>query len=1161
MRTILSLTYILLFTIQSSAFVFFQGITIVAKNESLEKVLLDIQKQSDYVMVYAGQQMQVANKVSVSLKNVSVHEAMKEIMKDQPLGYLLEDGAKRIIIQSRRLTQKKIELPEFQRNGSPIKLVGKVLNEKGEPVIGATVRVKGKDIYTSTSQDGSFSFDGIDEKSVIEITSIGYEMKTVSIGGRNSIDIKLNAVAQQMKEVIVSTGYQDIPKERATGSFAKVDNALLNEQVGTNILKRLEGVTSGVLFDNKSNEAGRKKLGLSIRGVSSINGPLDPLIVLDGYIYDGDINNINPNIVESITVLKDAAATSIWGARAGNGVIVITSKKGKFNKKPEVSFNSTFIFGTKPNLFDLSRISSSDFVEVEQTLFNNRYFNRLISRFPLFEWTPAIELFIKRRNGQISSADSLEQINKIKNYDSRNDFMKHSYTNSKVQQYSLGVTGGTSENAYSMIVGYDKSIGELYEKSKKINIRIENTYRPSKNISINLGVAYTNSNQQGGRPSYGTTRVQGRTIPYLKLADENGTALPIPLYRQKVVDQIGGGQLLDWNNYLLDNYKYSKLESNREEWFATAGLQFKINNVLSFDIKSQYFIQNTITKDINDAESFFARDIINMYSQIDPNSGNIIRPVPLGGIMKQLSAKDHSYTIRGQLNFNKSWKNHQVYGILGSEMRELKNESDGQLYYGYNNDPLSVSRIDNVNLYPLIVGGQVLTIPSPPEPGLNVNRYNSVFTNIAYTYDSKYTFSLSARRDGANIFGANTNDKWKPLWSTGFSWNISGEKFYKSSFVPELALRITYGKSGNVDPSKTSKPIMGYSTDPINNNTVAVISSLNDPSLRWEQIAMLNLGIDFSLAKGVVSGTVEYYRKKGTDLYGSVEYDYTTWGGSNFVTKNVADIKGHGIDIVLNSKNINRDIKWNTNLIFNYNLTKTLNYPNPNYSLTTLLANGSSITPVEGKPLYSIAAYKWGKLDAAGSAQGFVDGKLSKDYEAIRNEASLKGDKGNLVFVGSTLPLFNGSLNNHFSWKGIFVAINISYKFGYYFKNLATTYSALVSTGIGYGDFAQRWKQPGDEMHTDVPKFDYSEYQSLGSFYSNAEINVHKADNIRLQYINLGYNFAPLLKRKYVNSLELYFNASNLGIIWKANKVGVDPDYPAVLSPRKTYAFGVRANF
>jgi TonB-dependent starch-binding outer membrane protein SusC len=273
-------------------------------------------------------------------------------------------------------------------------------------------------------------------------------------------------------------------------------------------------------------------------------------------------------------------------------------------------------------------------------------------------------------------------------------------------------------------------------------------------------------------------------------------------------------------------------------------------------------------------------------------------------------------------------------------------------------------------------------------------------------------------------------------------------------------------------------------------------------------------------------------------------------------------MKGKGIDIVLNSKIVGRAIKWNAILLFNYNTSRTSEYyTNDANVVSRLLSGGNTITPIIGKPLYSIAAYKWGGLDASGNPQGYENGQLSINYTGIINEGRTKGETGNIVFIGSTIPEFFGSLNNILSWKNIVVSANFAYKFGYYFQRTSIGYSQLINSGNGHKDFEKRWQKPGDEIITNVPSFIYPNNSQRNSFYENSEILVEKGDHIRLQYINFSYSiFKKKVEKIHLNEIQLYINAANLGILWRANKEKLDPEYPSTIPPTKSIAFGVRVS-
>lgn len=1033
------------------------------------------------------------------------------------------------------------------------------------PISGARIILQNPVKETQSDDQGSFSFILPYGKYEVFIHHLGYQRQSFQfqMPANQAVIIYLKEAPKQLEEVNVNTGYQHIPKERATGSFTQVDNTTLNAQSGTNILSRLNGVAGGVLFDTKATTTLQRKLNFSIRGLSSINGPLDPLIVLDNFPYEGDINNINPNDVESITVLKDAAAASIWGARAGNGVVIITSKNGKFNQAPTVEFGTNVIFSEKPDYFKLPQIGSADYIDVEQFLFNKGFYDNSLSTEPYRARSPAVEVFLQRKNQKITPLDSAAMINRLKGNDIRTDYAKYLLSAPFTQQYFINLSGGTAKNNYALSGGYDRNKSELDASYQKVNFRLGNSYSPIKSLRLDFGLYYTSSWRDGGKPSISSVKVDGKKIPYLDLADDAGNPLPVAVdYNQSYTDLAGKGKLLNWQYFPLTDYKYQKNKTSVNDLVANAGLRQHILSWLSVEARYQFERQQTDRKNLQDQQSYYVRKLINLFSQIDPSTGNVTYNVPKGGILESGKANLISHNLRGQINVAKEWNKHAVSGIAGMEIRNTENERLSTIAYGYAENPLLATNVDFRNTYPNFVTGNEMQIPGGIGLDHTLNRFVSTFANVAYTYNTRYTLSASARRDASNLFGLNTNDKWKPLWSAGLAWNIDQETFYKLDILPRLKFRATYGYQGNVDLSRSALTILSYSS----NNSVtgfpqAIVTQLSNPELRWEKTGQLNLGLDFSFVRNVLSGSIEFYRKQGSDLYAPVVFDYTAYGLSNVVTKNVANMLGKGLDVNLTSRNLNGKLAWGTQLIYSYNRSITSKYYAPKGYAAGLVGAGTDITPIIGMPLYSIGSYRWAGLDGTGNPQGYLNGKVSTNYNAISQDASLLGvESEGIVYHGSSIPTHTVALINNLDWKYFSLSFNLSGKLGYYFRRPSLVYDQLFNQGNGHAEFASRWQKAGDESRTNVPAMIYPANQNRDSFYQLSEATVSRGDHIRLQYVNLAYSFTPsILKKAGIKSCRIYLYASNLAILWSANSAGLDPDYPGILPPLKTYSLGIQA--
>jgi TonB-dependent SusC/RagA subfamily outer membrane receptor len=611
-----------------------QKINLSLKNTPLEKAFVEIQKQSGYSFVYTAVQLQQFRPVTAEIKDADIEQALSICLKDQSFTFEIINNTLITLKLRNQLAYNEIKNSMEITNATFIDVRGKVLNESGDPVSGVSVTVKGTTISTITDANGQFSLSTVDKDAILMFTHVSMETFELKIKGKTELVISLKTKVTALGDVTVtvSTGYEDIPKERATGSFVKVDNAVLNQQVGTNILRRLDGVTSGVLFNvGKSNNNPQNTTNISIRGLSTINGPLDPLVILDGFIFEGDVNNINPNDIENVTILKDAAATSIWGARAGNGVILLTSKKGRYNQKLQVGFNSTVIVGEKPDLHSLTNITSSDYIDVEQQLYRNGYYDNLITNDNYYHnsFTPALEVFIQRTNGLISAQDSAAQITRLKAIDSRDEYLKYFYKNSVTKQYSLNFRGGSTNNAYLLSVGYDRNSSQTYEEFNKINIRLQSVYRPIKNLQVEINTYFTKSKITSGRPKYNSIKMAGRDVPYLRFVDDIGSPITIaPAYGNQYTDTAGAGLLLDWKYYPLEDYKHDRFTTNLDEIIANISARYQFAKSFNIDVRYQYQRQRSVNERLADIHSYSERDSIFVFCSLNRYSNSVRYIVP-----------------------------------------------------------------------------------------------------------------------------------------------------------------------------------------------------------------------------------------------------------------------------------------------------------------------------------------------------------------------------------------------------------------------------------------------------------------------------------------------------------------------------------------------------
>lgn len=1147
-----------------NATTFAQSITATFRNAPLKEVLAEVSKQSGYELIYNNKHFVGTHNITVSIKNKSLTEALELCLKDQPITYTIID---KTIVLKPKPDGIKDKIIGFLKK---LTITGKVTDENGHALPGVNVRVKGTDVKTATNDSGFFSIDVDESGARLLFSFVGFQSLERTVIDSSPLDIILKQEQAQLEEVgIVSTGYQQLPKERAAGSFIQIDNKTLNRRVSTNLLERLNGITTGFYFRPNftptiATSPNNKNTGITIRGVSTYSSSTEPLIVLDNFPYEGEISNINPNDIESITVLKDAAAASIWGARSGNGVIVITTKKGKRNEKMSVDFNSNVTVINKPDLFyDHGFMNSSNYIEVEQFLFDKGFFNSdILNTSSRPTVSPAVELFAKLRAARTKMDSTIieSSINTLKNNDVRKDFDKYIYQAGINQQYSLAIRGGTDNITYALSGGYDNNRSSLIRNGfNRLTLNTLNTYRPIKNLEFTVGVNYGQSTTiQNNQFAYGTyTGTGGKynfLYPYARLADDYGNPLSISrgIRESYLIDAEAKG-FLDWHYRPLDDIAATDNNSRTSNLLTRFGLKYRILPQLYAEVSYQGEHQTIKVRNHQSQDTYYTKELINRYSVYNPETKSFTYNFPLGGILSMNEYDWRSNNIRGQLNYDQSFSKHNITAILGSEIRELKTVGSGQTMYGYDEQfGTSIGVLNFQQTYPTNPNGSAL-IPSTGNSVTGItNRYISYYFNAAYNYDERYTLNLSGRRDGANLFGARTNDRVTPLWSLGIGWTVSNEHFYKSQLIPYLHFRATYGFNGNVFQNGSALLTGRYFTSPVTGGQYIANLTAPNPDLKWERVKNINLGLDFAIIKNVIKGSVEFYLKDGRDLIQPTALAPQT--GFVSYTANTAATRTKGWDISLTSSNLKGQFQWNTTLLLSSIKDKVVKYDAPLNS-----GSISSFGGVVGKPLFALFAYKWAGLNPqTGSPIGFLGGKEGENYSAIINNFN----PDSLVFAGSQRPTFFGAIRNDFIFKGFSLSVNVICKLGYVFRrpSINLNYTGVLTTGQ-YSDFGRRWQQPGDELKTNVPSLIYPNNTNRNTFYQYSEVRIEKGDHIRIQDIRLGYEISKKILKIPFDRLQVYAYADNLGIIWRKNKYGLDPDALGQYPNPFSLSFGLSANF
>lgn len=1024
-----------------------------------------------------------------------------------------------------------------------------------QPLSGVTIRLDNQG--TVSDSLGYFRMLTSQPNPRITLSHVGYQSQQVTLV--EGLQIYLAEDAQQLNEVLVSTGYEQLPKERLTGSFVSINKELFNRRVSTNLLDRLEDVTSGLVFNRSPGSGGRP---LTIRGQSTIFSNANPLVVVDNFPYENDLSTINPNDVESVTVLKDAAAASIWGARAANGVIVVTTKKGQFNRPLRVSLNANTTVSQRPDLFYQPTISTADYIGFEKFLFSKGFYASAEASANHLPLTPVVELLIKQREGLLSSQALEAELSRLSSRDVRREIERYYLQPAFNQQYALSLEGGTAQSHHFASIGYDRNRSELMGNNlERLTLSLRNTYRLKKlelSSTLTLAKGLSRNNHPDLPKHYNAQGLPETLYPYAQLQADDGENLAVTgKYRDSYGLERQKQGFLDFSYRPLEELSLMNRKTQSLDYRLVGQVSYPLIKGLKAEVLYQYACSNRLSSQLQSQQSYYVRDLINQYTQLSAD-GSLSRPLPLGAILDENQSRGYAQAGRFQLTLDRSFQKHQVAALAGVEVREDALQTRQDRRYGYDEEYMLSQPVDYVTRFTSVINPYLnQPIPNQQKQTQTLDRYRSYYANASYSYQHRYSASLSARLDQSNLFGVRTNQRSVPLYSLGAAWTLSQEPFFKSSVLSYAKLRGTFGYNGNINKSVSALVTAVYRSPSGRNPLLnAEIENPANPDLRWERVGVWNVGLDFELFRGRLSGSLEYYRKNSQDLI--AEMPYPSSSGVSSFKGNLASMQNRGLDLQLSSVNVEGKLSWKTAFLFSYVKSWVSAYQARPSSVSSypLYAEGVMTLPLLGKPLYSVYSYPSAGLDPqTGAMQGFLNGEISQDYAAIFSAITLD----QLRYHGPAQPRVFGALRNSFSWGRWSASANLSYRLGYFFRRPSILYSSLLQGKGGHADYYKRWQKPGDEAFTQVPALPEYGKQSYDALYTQGETLVEKGDHLRWQDVTLSYRWPRLAG---VSALECYAYVNNLGVLWKASRQDLDPDYAAATyPPTRTLALGIKANF
>lgn len=1159
-----------------------QKISLSKTNVPLKAVIKELRRQSGYDFVYTEKLLQQSKPVDIKVSGASLEDVLKSIFDKQPLTYNIKENTVIISIKKPSFINKVI--PVF----NDIVVRGRVMDENSVPLAGVTVSVKGTSKKTITNKDGLFEITAANPGDVLVFSSVGMQTKEININNRTELIVSLSSVSNELAEVTINTGYQLISREKMTGASVTVNSTELEKRYTPNILNNLEGRVPGLV-----NYRGATQ----IRGVGTIQATRTALIVVDGLPIEGTIANINPYDVESITVLKDAAASSIYGVRAANGVIVVTTKKAK-NKGTAVEFSSNVSLTEKPNI-SYNLLTPAQQVDLESSYYD-WYFKGGNAATPaaIAANITATETNIRNGNpitpvqyayyqlaknpGTFTQAQLQGQLDAFRLNDFRKQYSDNVLLNNLLQQYDLAIRTNGNSFQSSLILNYKgNNSGIINAYDNQLNIFYKGTYQASKWLNINFGVNGVLGKAKNSASSFATSGTN--VSPYLQLLDNNGnkayyttgdynmyntTAANMPQYSMMVnhIDELG----LDSRIVKQTNTRYF------------VNVDAKILPGLTFSPQFQYENGINNVSNYSEPDSYVMRYLKNIYykTPVVPatNPVTYVSLLPAnGGKLATANSTADYWTARGQLSYKKEFGKHGIDVIGGTEFRQTLTKGTGGVLLGYD-DQLQSHSTTSVNFPALFAYGT--SSASSFKPGFNTlglyntylnnpinvstetrNRYNSIYANAIYTYDNKYNVSGSYRVDYANVFGLDPKYRGKPLLAAGASWNISNESFMSDvNWVNFLKLRVSYGLTGNIPTGLSSRLVANSTlTNAVTNQPVSVVISAANPLLRWEKSATTNLGLDFSLLNSRLSGAIEWYRKKSTDVFFRTRIDPSE-GFTEQIINNAA-VLNNGVELSLNYswlKASNRSgVSWSSLLVVNKNKNKITAVDEVSVTPVALAQGGYKVD----YPVNSLFSFQYKGLNAVGQPQWLkADGTLST--VALTAASDLPA----VVYSGGTDPKINIALTNEIYYKGFSLNVLAVYYGGHY---LRTTYPDPYSNGAAYGGMPSYLLNSWTPANTNtlVPGFGQyapSVYPGSSAMPANhlpySDVFVAAGDFIKIRNIVLGYQLPQQwIEKLGSKNVKLSFQLNNPKALWIKNNFNVDPETGGART-LTSYVFGINVN-
>ncbi len=1163
------------FSLSANSFAQQEKVNLDLQGVSIKTLFSEIQRQTNLHFIFNTEQTEQLNKLTVKAKEESVKSVLDRVFEGTGFTYTFRDNIIMVRFEGKNSVQQANKEMEIR---------GVVKDKSGEPLPGVTVLIVGTQLGTATGMDGDFLLRVPEQDSVrLRFSFVGMKTKDVPYKkNQPALVVVLKEEAESIGEIVV-TGYQQIEKRNLTSSVVTVKTSELKTIGASSIEQMLQGVVPGLSVVNTSAAPGAAPK-IRIRGTATISGNADPLWVLDGVILENsvpvtaaDLNSpdvmnmfnsviggINPNDIESITVLKDASATAIYGTRAANGVIVVTTKKGKANSF-NIAYQHTSTLSIRPYYDNFDLLNSKERIALA---WENYEDGLSVWGGTHFNGTPGLEgLLNSYALGQITREQLNSMANKLE--ETNTDWFKTLFRNAYTQTHNLSVSGGTERTNYYISLNYNGEEGvDKASEYKNYGGMVKVNTRLFQGVNMGAILQMDRRDREMYHSSIDLFNYAVRTSRAIPLHEDNGDL-------HYYIGTVSGR----WHKFnILNELANTGNESTQTDIKGIVNLTVNLYKGLKYEGLFSYASSHSTARDYATEKSAYVADIRG-YEYGEGSEEDIKKsPLPYGGVYNEQTYEQRSSLIRNGLTYKGSLtEDLSIDVLLGQEFRNTNYKGLKSNTFGYFHDRGNT-------FYEPALGESTGHLKRNKVTRSLVDRSNiSYYGVVSAMYGDRYVLNANIRFDGSNLFGSNPKYRYLPLWSISGRWIISNESFLQdNNTISNLALRASYGLRGNiVEDSSPSIIAAALPPNAVTGLFEMEIQQAPNPDLKWETTASFNVGLELGLFDDRLSLDVDYYLDESKDLIAYKSVSSVSGFSGKYV--NYADVRNQGIDVSLSGTLLkNKDWRWTAAFNMGYvknKVTKSTSTAQAKYLVQSVYTPGEVY---EGKPVDGMFSYRFAKLDDKGMPMFYdKDGNvLGVDSEEIVNYPY---DLGNLKYEGTRDPLFSGGLNTRVSYKNV----SLSMLFAFGLKNVVRLPArAYVTTPAedenANSSIKDRWRPGQDNTGKTIPALSAGDgyiTTADGNFYATDWYNlsdqtVVPGDYLRFRNLMIEYQLPARWTNKVVvgdrkmGNVTLKFQAQNLFVIADKRLKGYDPEtinYTTTsygsLPLARTFTLGLNINF